>query len=189
MWRLEPERSTNGIPTIILQSRLKADWTRIGVQDWLAKKPDPAIDLAARLRLDSIRVGSGFRYRLRANPCVTRQGKRFGLMQTLQQEAWIERKGMELHGFSLPRLASFDLSESTQTRPDIGISEEQMLYGKRRKDGGAVISLFSVLFDGFLSVTDPEKFKNALRFGIGHGKALGLGLLSIVPVADFPKME
>jgi CRISPR system Cascade subunit CasE len=64
-----------------------------------------------------------------------------------------------------------------------------MLHGNRRKDGGASISLFSVLFDGFLTVTDPEKFKNAILCGIGHGKALGLGMLSVVPVANFPKME
>jgi CRISPR system Cascade subunit CasE len=189
LWRIEPERSTNSVPTLILQSKVKADWSRIGITGWLAKEPDSAINIIERLRLNTLAIGQSFRYRLRANPCVTRQRKRIGLLQTQQQEAWIDRKGIALHGFSLPRLSSFELTEQTQSRPDVGITEERMLHGNRRKDGGASISLFSVLFDGFLTVTDPEKFKNAILCGIGHGKALGLGMLSVVPVANFPKME
>ncbi|QIG50381.1 type I-E CRISPR-associated protein Cas6/Cse3/CasE [Nordella sp. HKS 07] len=34
-------------------------------------------------------------------------------------------------------------------------------------------------FEGTLKITDPEKFANAMRMGIGHGKAFGLGLIDV----------
>ena len=40
----------------------------------------------------------------------------------------------------------------------------------------------SVLYDGMLIVAEPDKFRDALQNGIGHGKVMGLGLLSVVPI-------
>jgi CRISPR system Cascade subunit CasE len=177
LWRLEPKTDSTGCPRILVQSRTMPDWTNIGVKGWLANA-DPSIDLKARLKIDSVKVGQHFRFRLRANPCVTRNGKRLGLLKLEEQEKWIERKG-EQHGFSLPRLTSFDLSESPQERVDIRISQEQMLRGKQHAGNG--IRIYSVLYDGILTVIKPDKFKGALQTGIGHGKAMGLGLLSVVP--------
>ena len=179
LWRLEPEIDPAGFPRILVQSRTIPDWTGIGMQGWLAKA-DPAIDLQNRLKLDLLKVGQRFRFRLRANPCVTRNGKRLGLLREEKQETWIERKGQR-HGFSLPQLASFDLSESPQERVDVRISQEQMLRGKQHSGNG--IRIFSVLYDGNLTVTEPDNFRDALKTGIGHGKGMGLGLLSVVPIA------
>jgi CRISPR system Cascade subunit CasE len=154
-------------------------WTGIGVKEWLAKA-DPAIDLKDRLKLDSLKVGQRFRFRLRSNPCVTRNGKRLGLLRLEEQEKWIERKG-KLHGFFLPQLASFYLPETSRKRGDVRISQEQMLRGNQHS--GNAIRIFSVLYDGILIVTEPDSFRNVLQAGIGHGKAMGLGLLSVVPIA------
>jgi CRISPR system Cascade subunit CasE len=179
LWRLEPETVPAGYPRILVQSRTIPDWTGIGVKRWLLKA-DPAINLKDRLKFDSLRVGQRFRFRLRANPCVTRNGKRFGLLRLEEQERWVERKGAR-HGFSLPQLASFDLSELPQGRIDVQISQEQMLGGKQHADNG--IRIYSVLYDGILTVIEPESFRNALQTGIGHGKVMGLGLLSVAPTA------
>lgn len=179
LWRLEPESNSSGAPRILIQSKAMADWSRIGVHGWLASA-DPAVNLEERLRLDSLKSGQRFRFRLRANPCVTRDRKRLGLMQLEDQEKWIARKGKQ-HGFSLPNLASFDFSESPSDRIDVRISQEQMLRGKQHTGNG--IRVYSVLYDGILTVTEPDKFKNALQSGIGHGKVMGLGLLSVVPIA------
>lgn len=178
IWRLEPETDPQGRPRILIQSRALPDWGRIGVQNWLAEGA-PAIDLRDRLPLDSLKPGQRFRFRLRANPNVCRGGKRLGLLRQEEQEAWIDRKGQQ-HGFSLPRLASFDLIEAGQDRVDVRISQKQMLHGKQLS--GNHIQLFSVLYDGMLTVTQPDKFIDALQTGIGHGKAMGLGLLSVVPM-------
>ena len=45
------------------------------------------------------------------------------------------------------------------------------------------IRIFSVLYDGNLTITEPDNFRDALKTGIGHGKGMGLGLLSVVPIA------
>lgn len=179
LWRLEPETDPTGYPRILVQSRSIPNWTSIGVQGWLAKA-DPAIDLKDRLKLDSLKIGQRFRFRLRANPCVTRNGKRLGLLRLEEQEKWIERKGGQ-HGFSLPQLASYEQSASPQARLDIRISQEQMLRGKQHAGNG--IRIYSVLYDGILAVTEPDKFRHAVQTGIGHGKVMGLGLLSVAPIA------
>jgi CRISPR system Cascade subunit CasE len=179
LWRIEPESDPAGYPHILVQSKTIPDWALVGVEGWLAKA-DPAVDLMQRLQLNSLKVGRRFRFRLRANPCVTRNGKRLGLLLLKDQESWLERKG-QLHGFSLPQHANFDFSEASQTHVDVRVSQEQMLFGKQH--AGNVIRIYSVLYDGILTVTDPDKFRKALQTGIGHGKAMGLGLLSVAPVA------
>ncbi len=179
LWRLEPETDSAGCPRILVQSRTIPDWTGIGVQGWLAKA-DPAIDLKERLKLDILKAGQRFRFRLRANPCVKRDGKRLGLLRTEEQEKWVERKAQQ-HGFSLPQLVSLNLSESSQGRIDVWVSQEQMLRGKQHAGNG--IRIYSVLYDGILTVNEPDKFRDALQTGIGHGKVMGLGLLSVVPIA------
>jgi CRISPR system Cascade subunit CasE len=179
LWRLEPEIDSAGYPRVLVQSRSTADWGNVGVQGWLAKV-DPSIDLKDRLKLESLSAGQRFRFRLRANPCVTRNGKRLGLLRPEQQEKWIERKG-ERHGFSLPKLPSFDQARSPQARIDIRISQDQMLRGTQRAGNG--IRVYSVLYDGILTVTEADKFRAALQSGIGHGKVMGLGLLSVAPIA------
>jgi CRISPR system Cascade subunit CasE len=161
-----------------VQSRTAPDWTGIGVKGWLANA-DPAIDLKERLKLDSVKAGQRFRFRIRANPCVCRNGKRQGLLRLDEQEKWIVRKG-EQHGFLLPQLAPFDFSELQQERVDVRVSHEKMLGGKQHS--GNDIRIFSVLYDGMLIVAEPDKFRDALQNGIGHGKVMGLGLLSVAPI-------
>lgn len=178
LWRLEPETDTAGCPQIIVQSRRVPDWRGIGVEGWLSQA-DPAINLSERLKIDSFSTRKRFRFRLRANPCVTRNGRRQGLLQLADQEKWIERKGVQ-HGFSLPQLGSFDLPESSEERVDVRISQDQMLRDKQHSDNS--IRIFSVLYDGVLTITEPTRFKEALTTGIGHGKVMGLGLLSVVPL-------
>lgn len=48
---------------------------------------------------------------------------------------------------------------------------------KIRKHG---FTVKSVTFEGILQVTDIEKFKQALRHGIGHEKAYGCGMVTIM---------
>lgn len=179
LWRLEPETDATGQPRILVQSQSAPDWMHIPTPGWLSDV-DPAIALHEKLALDLLTAGKRFRFRLRANPCVTRNGKRLGLMKVAEQETWLQRKG-EQHGFSLPAVAAFDFAESEQPRLDIRIAHEQMLTG--RQHSGNSIQIFSVLYEGRLVVTDPELFKKTLLTGIGHGKAMGLGLLSVVPIA------
>jgi len=165
LWRLEPERVSGGrVAKVLVQSGTTAAWERIGVKGWLWEDPEPPLDLFSRLRSDATSVNKQFRYRIRANPSVFRAGKRLGLLNANDQNKWLERQGARF-GFILHTCHA---------------SDERMLTGNRRS--GPQIRIFSVLFDGILQVKAPESFRNAVENGIGHGKALGLGLLSVVPV-------
>ena len=93
---------------------------------------------------------------------------------------WVDRKGREQHGFALPYSVSPALTEQAERRVVVRISQERMLAGRRRN--GAEIHVFSVLYDGMLTVTDVVKFRAALHNGIGHAKAMVLGLLSVAQV-------
>lgn len=181
LWRIEPETDSAGLPLILMQGRTNRERPTAGPRDW-SVKVDPPIDLMQRLQLSTLEPGRRFRFRLRANPSVTREGKRLGLLRLEDQEAWIARKGQQ-HGFSIPRLTSFHLPESSRERIDVRVSQERTLNG--RQHTGNQIRVYSVLYDGILTVTEPGRFVEALRTGIGHGKVMGLGLLSIAPTEAF----
>ncbi len=178
LWRLEPETNSTDYPRILVQSRAIPNWNAIGIDGWLVEADSP-IDLNLRLKLDDLKTGQRFRFRLRANPSVSSNGKRQGLLRLEDQETWLVRKGL-LHGFALPRSTSFDFSDLPPERCDVRVSHEQMISCKQHS--GNRIRIFSALFDGAVTVSDPVAFNKALLSGIGHGKAMGLGLLSIVPM-------
>ena len=166
LWRLEPENSNTGMPIVIVQSSVLPDWTRILVADWFAEKPFSPINIEEKLKLkiENLAIGKRFRFRIRANPSICRKGKRYGLYKPEEQENWLLQQG-KLKGF---------LPETVHR------SQELMLTGNRRADSN--VKVFSVLYNGVLQVTDPKSFIEAVSIGIGHGKTMGLGLLSVVPI-------
>lgn len=182
LWRLEPEADAQGYPRVLIQSQVTPEWSTLHKSGWLTLA-EPGIDLVQKLALDSLTVGQAFRFRLRANPSKTQQGKRLGLLHLDAQQTWLARKG-EQHGFALPSADTpdyFDFLDSPngQPYPDVRVSQDQMLTGRRHD--GSVIRVFSVLYEGRLVVSDPAQLRATIQKGIGHGKVMGLGLLSVVP--------
>jgi CRISPR system Cascade subunit CasE len=47
------------------------------------------------------------------------------------------------------------------------------------KSSGHFVEIYSIIYEGVLTVTDAEAFRAALTGGIGRGKAYGCGLLTI----------
>lgn len=103
------------------------------------------------------------RFRFLANPTVTRNGKRLGLMVEAEQLSWLERQGVK-HGFQM----EFAL-----------VSGQELLESK--KDCHR-LTIKQVLFEGRLRVVDPSKLAEALALGIGPAKSFGCGMLSIAPL-------
>lgn len=159
LWRLERGFHDSLSSTLLVQSEELANWSVLeGMSGYAAEilgnKP---VDLE---RL--IEGGARYRFRLLANPTVTRNGKRHGLTKEDEQLAWLARQG-EKQGFSI-MACQLGGSERIQVR--------QVNVDNR-------ITVRSVLFEGLLEATDPARLRQAVSAGLGHGKALGLGLLSL----------
>jgi len=109
--------------------------------------------------------GQRLLFRLRANPTVKRDGKRRGLYREEEQRAWLERKA-RANGFSVLGVV---------------VQREGIVGGRiyRAAEEVHALRLLAVRFDGVLRVDDPPRFLDALRCGIGSGKGLGFGLLSL----------
>lgn len=158
LWRLESTRP----PTVLLQSLMRPDFSRLDTRDgfagYFAQAPETKPqELAVRLR-----EGQVLRFRLEANPTVTRGGKRHGLRRIEEQLLWLHRQAEK---------AGFAVLGANVTRT------ERRSFPKRGQEQAIV--LWVARFDGVLQVRDPGKLRNAIQEGIGHGKALGLGLLSV----------
>lgn len=165
LWRLEPERNKAGMPIVIVQSQAIPEWQRINPKEWFWEQPSLPINIDEKLN-PYIKIGYKFRYRLRANPSVKKDGRRFGLYDADSQITWFQRQS--------------EKKECEFKALTIHRSDEKMLFGQKRDEHP--IHIFSVLYDGILEITNVQSFKRIINDGVGHGKAMGLGLLSVVPV-------
>ena len=164
LWRLEPQSvgaAINKPPTVLVQSAQPGDWAALGdCPGYLCGRAE-----AQRVQLDRLLQAGGTRlFRLMCNPTVTRSGKRLGLLRESEQHEWLRRQGIT-QGF-----------EVTSARVE---RSERVSWAQGR--GGHRITVQVVQFDGMLRVVDPGKLAVTLVQGIGHAKALGLGMLSLAP--------
>lgn len=121
--------------------------------------------------LERVTVGSRWQFRLTANPTICKKkaqdadrGKVMAHITVAHQEKWLEDRAGN-YGFTLA--------------PDEFRVTKSHAYSFR-KHGERRVSLLSVTYDGILTVTDPDRFREAMISGIGRGKAYGNGLLTIV---------
>jgi len=167
LFRVETDPRT-GVPIVLLQSTLEPRW------DWLGEPGGKGYLLrASECKSFDLHLAPGqmLAFRLRANPTVKRRfnekdHKRVGLYREEEQIEWLKRKG-EQGGFRLVavRTGSQDTVNGTIHRDD-----------KKHK-----LNLLAVQFDGLLQVTNPDRLRESVRQGIGSGKGLGFGLLSLAP--------
>lgn len=156
LWRLET--SSNDVPIVLVQTRLIPDWARIcsNSPDYFLRLPETK-EVHPRLSRGMI-----LRFRVRGNPCRKQDGRRIGLNSREEQVMWLKRKAA-CGGFTV---LSADLADERlvkATKPD------------------HQIQMASVLYDGTLRVDDTELFERCIYGGVGPGKGLGFGLLSIAP--------
>lgn len=148
LFRLEPEMN-RGMKYVLVQSFQAPDWNHL---------PD-SVRIESKAFSPAFKAGETLAFRLRANPVVTREGKRRGLIGEEAQTAWLRKK-------------------------EIGVIWREVLaidegYTLGRKNGSRVISHKSVLFQGSLHVENVEKLLFAVAEGIGPAKGFGFGLLSL----------
>ncbi|KHG64331.1 CRISPR-associated protein Cse3 [Thermus sp. 2.9] len=166
LWRLEPTR-THERPVVLVQTLTEPDWSVLeeGYAEIFPPKPFSPV----------FRPGQSLRFRLRANPSkrVAGSGKRVALKTYGEKVAWLQRRLAE---------GGFRLVEGEEGF-SVRILQDTFLEVPRRKGRGerGKMQIQAVLFEGRLEVVDPEQARGTLERGIGPGKALGLGLLSLAP--------
>jgi CRISPR system Cascade subunit CasE len=157
------ESGERAIP-VLVQTRRRPDWSHhTRITGYLIR---PAQIKTISFRRDSddrvlIPVGAELTFRLVANPTVKRDGKRIGLYKEGERLQWLERKAIE-NGF---RVTALRVQDRGSVRCRTATNEQ------------AVFS--AVQFDGALQVNDAEKFAQAWTGGIGAGKGVGFGLISL----------
>ena len=154
LYRQEPDSLV-----VLVQSTIAPDWSRLP-PDYLLKSDNKEI------RWDTTHFATGnlYQFRLKANPSKRDKatGKLIGMFRREDQIAWLERKASQ-HGFQAM---------------GIDVIPVPNLFGTKTK-GSAPIRIHSVIFQGFLQVTDPVQFIQSIEKGIGRGRSYGCGLLSI----------
>ncbi|MCP3801949.1 type I-E CRISPR-associated protein Cas6/Cse3/CasE [Allokutzneria sp. A3M-2-11 16] len=100
------------------------------------------------------------------------RGKRVHLWGDDADQWWITRA--ERHGLRLHTASARPHRDGTQPR-------------RKRKDRDTTkdtrIRHNYIQFDGLAEITDADAVRDAVATGIGKGRAHGLGLLSLVPIA------
>lgn len=157
LWRLESVDAAQGVAILLIQSEEEGRWHKLPY-GYLLERASKALNLLALLQDDR-----RYRFRLLANPTVTRDGKRYGLTDEEAQLAWLQRQLQK---------AGCMVQGVMRTRSE--------RWTVRKK--GHVITVQAVGFDGVLAVDKAALLQQAISQGFGHAKSLGLGMLSVAPV-------
>jgi CRISPR system Cascade subunit CasE len=175
LFRVDVPRT--GVPTLLVQSRYEPNWAELtearknylldesylpfGVENLALKE----IDFSQKLR-----AGQRLAFRLRANPIkrIKESRKRVGLYKEEEQLDWLKRK-----------LSHENAAQLLSAR----VSKESDQHGKlfKEKDKKKRMKFHAILFEGILEITNQAEFQKMLEGGIGPGKGLGFGLLSLAP--------
>ena len=159
LFRVEPEIKA-GMVRILVQSDVKPSWHRL-------ENNKRKVAVRTKDITPAFREGALYRFRLRANTVVTKNGKRYGLIREESLKEWLKKR-----------------------EESIGVSFRSVLYvdegyatGKRKKvDRSYYINIKIARFEGILAITNAARLGNALSNGIGPAKAFGCGLLSLARV-------
>lgn len=159
LWRLERRTDYQPSCIVLVQSAISANWKFLdSLNGYSANiQGNKHIDLDVL-----IRNGAHYRFRLLANPTVTRNGKRYGIFREEEQMNWLWKQG-EKFGFSL--------------RGCVRGTSERMRIQQGQRPGKIILD--TALFEGVLEAKNTIHLSEGVLKGIGHAKAFGLGLLSL----------
>ncbi|MGO4612980.1 type I-E CRISPR-associated protein Cas6/Cse3/CasE [Nocardia sp. 2YAB30] len=158
----------------------RLDQTRTGIQLLVQSNHHPEIadlptgygDTATRdlePMLATLDTGNTVHYRLTGNTCkrlgrtADRPGKLVALHGEKAQDWWLSKARSA--GLTLTTVTTTPMRTLTGRRPEAN-PRDRIQHAVAR-------------FDGVATVTDPDLLRQAIRDGIGRGKAHGCGLLSL----------
>lgn len=164
LWRID---NLNNKKYLLIQSETKPDieiLEKYGVEGTaLCKNYDNF--------LESLQKGMRARFRIKLNTVISKsrgEKNKRGRITPVRTE--------ELAKFLIDRSLKNGFSVNEE---DFDIFEKELLPFKKvdKKSFGLV----SASYEGVLTINDPDKFRDAIKKGLGKKKAYGFGLLTIIP--------
>ncbi|MDN6428220.1 CRISPR-associated protein Cas6/Cse3/CasE, subtype I-E/ECOLI [Acidipropionibacterium jensenii] len=179
LWRLDRGTQRHDV-RLMIASPLSPDMRALNAQaGWQTGSPARTADYDPFLL--GLRSGTVWRFRLTANPTVSRRpageprqrGQRVGHVTATQQLEWLVKRA-ERCGFAL--------AADSSGKPAVTVTRRDLLKFGRRTDGtGRTVTLSTATFDGTLEIRDADELRHALTHGIGPAKGYGCGLLTLAP--------
>ncbi|MBC8497189.1 MAG: type I-E CRISPR-associated protein Cas6/Cse3/CasE [Anaerolineales bacterium] len=176
LFRLEEDPRT-GMLMLLVQSQHSPDWGHLlNGKNYLRLVESLPAQIAENPSTKEVNLqlsaGQPLCFRLYANPTKKikvegkKNGQRVGIFKEEDQHQWLARK-LEAAGTSLLRANT---------------SQSGNIYGQQNKAGQKnKLTMLGVRFEGVLQVIDPQALLQAVNNGIGSGKGMGFGLLSLGP--------
>jgi CRISPR system Cascade subunit CasE len=177
LFRLDEDPHT-GLLTLLVQSQHQPNWAHLSDgKNYLLPIEQLSLHITknpvTKMVNLQLRGGQVLSFRLNANPTKRLSktagedaGKRVGLFKEEDQTQWLARK-LEAAGATLIRVGTF---------PNGNIISRQSKNAQKN-----TITMLGVRFEGAIQVTNPSALLQAINSGIGSGKGMGFGLLSLAP--------
>ena len=142
--------------------------------------------------LNRIENGQKYQFRLCANPVhntrknkdnTSSERKRLAHVTHEQQCDWLLKRAESL-GFSLEQGDAYTASDGSlyHTHPSFEVVSDTWKIFQKGNSQTAKVTLRQTTFEGVLTVSKVDLFKEKLTQGIGHGKAYGCGLMTIIRI-------
>jgi len=167
LWRLD---RLGGCLFLLLLSPERPDFAKFNLQFCSEDASGETKDYSPLLKC--IQSGARFRFRLKANPVHSEpvkggRGKVYAHVTVEQKQNWLIKKSSAC-GFALEE-DEFNVVETDSPR-----------FWRER--GDRPLQIETAVFEGELTVTDPDLFALSLTKGIGRAKAYGCGLLTVASI-------
>ena len=171
LWRID---WLNAACYLLVLSEEEPEFTHIAKQFGYPSSEPPWETKDYNLLVSRLQAGQDWHFRLRANPTrssfkeketATGRGKVFAHVTQEQQRQWLLLKA-ETCGFKLKE-------------DEFDVVHTQWFKFTKGKDSNREVTLRTATFEGKLTISHLERFKQTLLSGVGRAKAYGCGLLTI----------
>lgn len=200
LWRVD--RSADGSASLFIVSPTKPSLVGLDEQiGWPDIEPQWQTRDYTKV-LNRIAAGQIYRFRLVANPVVSRKripdeqgrSKRLPHVTALQQASWLvgakayDEVGAEPpEHLAVPRESRAEQNGFSIVRDEVSgmgrmVVSDLHQWSFKQGSSGNNVRLTTVRYDGVLEVRDAERLRHALICGIGRAKGFGCGLLTLAPV-------